>query len=52
MIESGISCFMGGGDEARPVFGRLGFVEPVAKPTAKVGFFGVFGGAIRPVVII
>ena len=31
--------FKGGGGEAEPVLGRLGFVEPIAKPTVMVGFF-------------
>ena len=33
----------GGGGEAEPVVGRLGFVEPMAKPTARSVF--VYGGS-------
>lgn len=36
-------CFLSGGKEAESVFGRLDFVEPIAKPTLRSVFF--VGGA-------
>jgi len=37
-VGSGILLLKSGGKEAEPAFGRLGSVESMAKPTAKVGF--------------
>jgi len=37
-------CFQSGGDDAEPVFGRLGSVEPIAKPTNRSVFCFLYDG--------
>lgn len=39
-----LALFLGGGDEAGPLSGRLGAAEPIAKPTAGSVFVLEVGG--------